>query len=91
MGISGDAFSKGKIVFSNRGKNEPTFNPDIDNVSTYKGVENFIFLPIFGSKDQKMGLVQFLNKTEGREVHKTDMVKKSLVINYRKLCFLYKV
>jgi hypothetical protein len=66
MGISGQVFKNKSIFISNKGKHEPGFDPDIDNVCTAPNIKNFVFLYIYGSNAKPMGIIQFYNKKEGK-------------------------
>jgi hypothetical protein len=52
LGITGEVFKTGQLVYANDMKKLPSFQPSIDNLSTnVKDVRSILILPIFGHRD----------------------------------------
>ena len=52
LGITGEVFKTGELVYANDMKKLPSFQPSIDNLSTnVKDVRSILILPIFGHRD----------------------------------------
>ena len=52
LGVTGEVFKAGKLVYANEMKKLQSFLPSIDNLSTnVKDVRSILILPIFGHRD----------------------------------------
>jgi hypothetical protein len=52
LGVTGEVFKTGQLVYANDMKKLPSFQPSIDNLSTnVKDVRSILILPIFGHRD----------------------------------------
>eukprot|EP00826_Nyctotherus_ovalis_P022081 TRINITY_DN17232_c0_g1_i14.p4 TRINITY_DN17232_c0_g1~~TRINITY_DN17232_c0_g1_i14.p4 ORF type:complete len:163 (+),score=32.44 TRINITY_DN17232_c0_g1_i14:1372-1860(+) len=64
MGITGKVFKEAEYVMSVKGKRETNFH-EIDNMASYVEMRNFLFIPTYGFKDQKNGVIQLFNRKIG--------------------------
>ena len=65
LGIAGEVFKSGKTLITDNAYNEKSFNPSIDRKTNYV-TKSLICLPIKNANDRALGILQVLNKSEGR-------------------------
>lgn len=64
IGITGRVFKEAEYVMSVKGKKEANFH-EIDNMASYVEMSNFLFIPTYGFKSQKNGVIQLFNRKIG--------------------------
>jgi len=76
-GLSGRAFTNGKIIYQNGERLEREFN-DLDNIAGFAYIRSFVFIPLYGCGNRKRGVLQLYNKLDG-EISKEDVKEYKLL------------
>ena len=77
-GLSGCAFTEGRIIYQNGAKLEKNFS-NSDNEFSLGGITSFIFVPLYGCNNIKTGVLQLYNKKIGniddKDIEKLNSLK----------------
>lgn len=76
-GLSGKAFTEGKMIYQNGERLERNFS-DLDNVAAYVYIRSFVFVPLYGYGGKKCGLLQLYNRLNG-EIAKENLKEFKLL------------
>ena len=78
LGITGDTYKKNKIIKLDNIKSHRLFNSEIDNCSRSPILNNGIFASLLGIDDNVVGVIQIINKKNGKNISDKDLEK----VNY---------
>ena len=89
LGITGEVFKTGKIVYTNNMKSLSVFLPSIDNLSNnVEDVRSILVLPIFGHREKDdpnvkpIAVFQFVNKCDFKNISEYDIVSITSTNNF---------
>lgn len=63
-GIVGSCFSSGNLINVSDAYRDPRFNPSVDRLTGFK-TRNILTAPLFGDRQNVLGVLEVLNKTDG--------------------------
>ena len=64
LGIAGHVFTTGEVTNISDAYADSRFNPEVDRKTGYK-TENILCMPVINKQEQRIGVIQLLNKEDG--------------------------
>lgn len=86
MGVTGEAFRTGKVIYSDKIKSLPSYLASIDNLAlNVKEVRSIMIIPVFphhneGDVVNPIAILQLINKVDHRLISDYDVVSFTLYV-----------